>query len=187
MQFPHHGLLSFPLASERGGIKWGRGPKCLALGSTLIGRIRREVDYLSQVSHNCLELLLGYCKHAVINSWTQCLESLGKGSIQNTRKHLRHASVETSLVPRSSPSGACEDWQMSFTHRYPTSTWQPPCPCEIAANHGELQQYQRHLLLTSVVCLLHVREELWCQVTLLLRFPFKTFQMCFLNISYASF
>lgn len=105
---PHRDLLSFPLVSERGGIKWGHGRECLALGFEPIGRIGREVEYLGLVSHNCLELLLGYCKHAVINSWAQCLESLGKGSVQNARKHLRHATVENSLVPCSSSSGAHE-------------------------------------------------------------------------------
>lgn len=89
-------LLSFPSA---GGIEWGHGHKLLPLGFNPIGRIRREADYLSRVSHNCLELLLGYCKHAVINSWAQCLEKSGNGN-----STMRRASVETSFQPlRSSP------------------------------------------------------------------------------------
>lgn len=125
-----------PPCEWKRGNQMGARVGILALGFEPIGRIGREVAYLSLVSHNCLELLLGYCKHAVINSWAQCLESLGKGSVQNARKHLRHVSVETSLVAHSSPSGACEGCWMSFTHRYPTSTWQPPCPSEIAETTG---------------------------------------------------
>jgi len=109
---------AFPLRVEG-------GEPSLALGFKPMGGRRGEVDYRSPVSHNCLELLLGCCKHTVINSWAQCLERLGEGSVRNAKKHRKHASVETSLVPRGSPSGAGEGCWMSLARRHPSDTRQP--------------------------------------------------------------